>query len=128
MVLSQLLQHVVISILLVVDVGIVALCRLHIHHVISDQPLHLQWVEILLVDEHVSEGALHVLNLVKLDVQDVIELFEVLFHVIDGDTGGQLVLNRFEFPNELCLHVANLGFAAFEASGVLLHPVLAVVD
>jgi len=49
----ELVEHLFVALLLILDVSLVLHRRAQVHHIFADYCLHLERVEVLLVEEHV---------------------------------------------------------------------------
>lgn len=126
--LFKLCQRVFIPLLLILDKCLVLHGCLKVHHVLTNDGLHLHGVEVLLVVQHIAHRLLVIFNLLKLYEQHVVQLFKVLLHVVDSDTTRELEENSVKTTVELSLHFANLAVILFVGLGVLLEPELGVGD
>lgn len=90
--------------------------------------MHLERVEVLLVVEHVAQGVFVVLNFFELDKEYVIEFVEILFHVVNGYTSGELEIDGVNSTVKLALNLSNLRIVLLVSFCVLLHPELAIID
>ena len=87
--------------------------------VLADDAMHLEWIEVLLVVKHVSNGLSLRLYLSELKEEHVIELSKVLLHVVDCDALAQLVEYCLDAAVELALHFTDLCIVVFVGLGVL---------
>ena len=71
--------------------------------ILTDDAMHLEWVEVLLIVKHVTNGLSLLLDLSELKEEHVIELSKVLRHVIHGDALAQLVEYGLNAAIELAL-------------------------
>ena len=110
------------------DELLVFLGNLELGEVFTNDVLHLYWVEVLLVGHHVPKSSFDVFNLLKLDKEHLIELFEVLLHIIISHTAIQLGHYGVDASLELSAVLSDLLVVLFVGLGVLLEPVLGVVD
>ena len=93
---------------------------LEVLEVLADDAMHLEWVEVLLIIKHVTNGLFYLLYLSKLKEEHVIELSKVLCHVIHGDALAQLVEYGLDAAIELALQLTNLSIVVLVCFGVLL--------
>lgn len=98
------------------------------HHVLTNESLHLQRIKVLLIVDHITQRLLIILNLSKLDEKHVVELVEVLAHIIDRDAPAKLEENGFNAAIEFALELSDLCIILLVGLGVLVEPVLAVLD
>jgi len=99
---------------------------LQVHHVLTNQSLHLHGVEVLLIGDHVSDSCLCVLQLFELDEEHVVESLEVLSGVVNCHPSPQLVEQCFDTAVQLCAESLNRFIVFLIDSGVLFKPVLRV--
>ena len=78
--------EIVIYFLLMPHKSFIFTHNLQLHQIFRYDLLSLNWMEELLVCDQVPCSFFGVLQLTKLDYQDILELFEVLFHVFYSDT------------------------------------------
>lgn len=76
-VLFQVHQGLVVLPLLELHELLVSLGYFQLREVLTDDVLHLHWVEVLLVSHHIPKPCLDIFNLFKLNEQHLVELFEV---------------------------------------------------
>jgi hypothetical protein len=61
----------------------VSLRGLQLQKIVRNHSLCLDWMVVLLISDQISCGLLCVLKLLELDLQDLIQPFEILSHVIN---------------------------------------------
>ena len=89
----QVSEQLVVVLLLVLHVRLITHRCLQIHHVLTNDSLHLERIEMLLVVDHIAQGVLVILDLSELYIEHVCEFVKVLFHVVDRYTLLQLVVD-----------------------------------
>ena len=127
-VLFQVHQGLVVLPLLELHELLVFLGYFQLREVLTDDILHLHWVEVLLVSHHIPKPCLDIFNLFKLNEQHLVELFEIFLEVIIGHTSVKLSHDRIDASLELTAVLSDLLVVFFVGFGVLLKPVLGVVD
>lgn len=127
-VLFQVHQGLVVLPLLELHELLVSLGYFQLREVLTDDVLHLHWVEVLLVSHHIPKPCLDIFNLFKLNEQHLVELFEVFLEVIICHTSVKLSHDRVDASLELTSVLSDLLVVFFVGFGVLLKPVLGVVD
>lgn len=100
---------------------------LELLEILRDHELSLQRVEVLLEDHNVSEALLHVLDLLKLEKQEIFQGFHVEVHVCVADALGHLVPDVVHLRFEVDLVSSQIILLLLESVCVLTHQVLAVV-
>ena len=86
--------------------------------------MHLERVEVLLVDKHVSEAFLAVLELTELHEQQVRKVLEVPLQICRRATLVDLALQRLRLDAESGLKLCERFVLLFEALGVAADPVV----
>ena len=124
----QLIEQLFVALLLVLDISLVFHGYSKVKHIVANQRLHLHRIEVLLVVEHIALSCLHVFQLRKFDVEQVIELVKVRFHVFNYYASLYLEILSVKTAVKLALHLANLRFILFEGLSVLVEPVLGISD
>ena len=127
-VLREIIQQLLILPLIVLLVLLVFGGCVEVLEVLADDAVHLEWIEVLLVIKHVTNGLSLLFYLSKLKEEHVIELREVLLHVVHGDALAQLVEDGLNAAIELTLKLSNLSIVVLVGLSVLLKPVLAVCE
>lgn len=124
----QVFEQLVVALLGVLDIRLVLHRRFQLHHVLPNDRLHLQRIEVLLIVQHVTQGVLVILDLLELYEKHVVEFVEILFHVVNGYTPRQLEEDGFNPTVELALHLSNFRIVFLVRLRVLFHPELGVGD
>ena len=88
--------------------------------------MHLERIEVPLVIEHVTNGLPILLDLSELEEEHVVELSEILLHVVYGNAFAQLVEDGLDAAIEFALQLTNFGVVVLLGLGVLFEPVLAI--
>jgi hypothetical protein len=68
----------------------ISLRGLQLQKVVRNHSLRLDWMVVLLISDQISCGLLCVLKLLKLDLQDLIQPFEILSHIINVASSLQI--------------------------------------
>lgn len=122
------LVEVIIYLLLEVNEALVLARRLQLHQVLRDQLLRVDMVEELLVSDQVPRGLLGVLQLAELDNENVLQLLEVLLHIIDSDAPRALELDLLDLGVEVGTQGVDLLLKLFELAVALVHEELVVEE
>ena len=128
LVLLKFFKHRVILLLRVLHVSLVLVGCFQLHHVLSDESLHLERVKVLLIIKHVSQRMLVILHFFKLDEEHVIQFVKVLLDVINGHASRKLEQDRVNAAIELPLHLSYLRIVLLVRLRILFHPELGVRD
>jgi hypothetical protein len=115
------LTEIVIDLLLEVHKVLILPSDFQGHQVFRNQLLSLDLMEELLISDQVSASLFGVFHLFKFDHQNVIELFEVLFHVFDRYFSGAIKLNLFDFTVEILLKLLGILFIFHHLRIVFVH-------
>ena len=119
-VLREVTQEIFILPLIVLLVLLVFLGCVEVLEILADDAMHLEWVEVLLVIKHVTNGLSLIFYLSELNEEHVIELGEVFLHVINCDALAQLIENGLDATIELTLQLANFSIVILIGFSVLI--------
>ena len=119
-VLCEVIQQLFILPLIVLLVLLVFRGCFEVLEILTDDAMHLERVEVLLIIKHVTNGLSLLFYLSELEEQHVIELGKVLLHVIYCDALAQLIENGLDATIELTLQFADFSIVILIGFSILV--------
>jgi hypothetical protein len=122
------LIEVIEYLLLEINEALILTCHLQLHQVLRDQLLRVDVVEELDVRYQVPRRFLSILELSELDNKYVLQLLEVLLHVVDAHSSRAVELYLFDFGVKINPKRINLLLKFLELIVALVHEELVVEE
>ena len=122
------LIEIIIDLFLEVHKVFILSCRFQSHKILRNELLSLNRMEEFLVSNQISTSFLGVFHLLELDYEDVVQLLEVLLHVIDEHLARAVELHLFEFAVHVLFQLLDVLFVFHHLSIILIHIKLIVKE
>lgn len=98
------------------------------HQIFWNHLLSLDWMEKLLVSDQVPSSLFGVFQLLKLNHKNILQLLEILLHIIDFNTAWSIKSNRFELAREPCFYWLHFCFKVSQLLITFINKKLIVLE